>query len=86
MSISQGIFLKRQVIAIGLILAAGIVFAIGMVNPHIEHHEFYPTYQAAFPPAEEFVPSRAEQVARALVKAYPRRILRAEYRDGDWAV
>ena len=31
-------------------------------------------------------PSREERVARALVEAYPRRVLRAEYRNGDWAV
>jgi len=31
-------------------------------------------------------PSMAEKVTRALVEAYPRRVLRTEFRDGDWAV
>ena len=45
-----------------------------------------------FPPAEavllseEHRPGRAEQTARALVAAYPGRVLRAEFRNGDWAV
>ena len=73
--------LKRLSIALGLILAAGLIFALGMVQPNLEplseQHEY----------AEEpMPPSRAEQVARALVEAYPRRVLRAEFRNGDWAV
>jgi len=31
-------------------------------------------------------PSRAEQVMKALASAYPDRIKRAEYRNGDWTV
>ena len=89
MSISQGIFLKRQLIAIGLILAAGIVFAIGIVTPHVEKQNLPAEVEAAVLPPEEEVEHqmcRAEQVTRALVKAYPRRVLKAEFRNGDWAV
>ena len=38
------------------------------------------------PPPEPPVPGRAEQVMKALAAAYPDRIERAEFRDGDWAV
>ena len=37
-------------------------------------------------PPEQHQPSRAEQVTQALVDAYPRRVEKAEYRNGDWAV
>ena len=89
MNLSHGITLKRQIIAIGLILAAGIVFAIGMINPNNGFHYFYDEAAVALLPPEEeeeHLPCRAEQVARALVQAYPRRVLKAEYRNGDWAV
>jgi len=88
MNISHGINLKRQVIAIGLILAAGIAFALGMVNPQFESPPYFPqeVEAAILPPEEEHVPCRAERVTRALVEAYPRRVLKAEYRNGDWAV
>jgi len=76
--------LKRLSIALGLILAAGIIFALGMVQPNLEPHD--DQYEYAEEPAEEPRPSRAEQVVRALVGAYPRRVLRAEFRNGDWAV
>ena len=89
MSSSQGMVLKRLSIAIGFILAAGIGFAIGMVQPHVELL-YLPNgaAQAQLPPEEEEDPrpSRAEEIMRALVKAYPRRVLKAEFRNGDWAV
>jgi len=31
-------------------------------------------------------PDRAEQVMKALAAAYPRRVIKAEFRNGDWAV
>jgi hypothetical protein len=91
MRASRGIFLKRSVIFIGLILAAGIAFAIGIVNPHTEQQEILsPGFQAelavALRPAEDFQPSRAERITRALVQAYPGRITQVEFRNGDWAV
>jgi hypothetical protein len=36
--------------------------------------------------AEQETPSRAEQVMKALAKAYPKRIAGAAFRNGDWAV
>ncbi|MDR1277652.1 MAG: M15 family metallopeptidase [Treponema sp.] len=39
---------------------------------------------AGAPPATD--PRRAEEVMKALAAAYPERIDRVEYRDGDWAV
>ena len=88
MNISQGINFKRELIAIGFILAAGIGFALGVVKPHVEPKDFYDeiVVEALLPEEEEHQPCRAEQVMRALVKAYPRRVLKAEYRNGDWAV
>jgi len=92
MSVFDTSRLRRQVIAIGLVLTAGIifaatgiVFATGMITPYTN---FYSLYTGALPepPEEEAEISRAERVARALVQAYPRRVLKAEYRDGDCAV
>jgi len=89
-SITQATDYKRHIIAVGLILAAGIVFAIGMVSPHTENSIICSEVAEVFLPPEEeeeeHQPCRAEQVTRALVEAYPRRVLKAEYRNGDWAV
>ena len=78
--------LKRTSIVLGLILATGIIFLSGMARPQVE----LSYSQAELVPAalshEQYPPSRAEQVVRALVAAYPRRVLRAEFRNGDWAV
>ena len=79
--------LKRLPIVLSLILAAGLVFALGMSQPSIEPQSFQNEAEAEpLPPEEPQPPSRAELVARALVEAYPRRVLRAEFRNGDWAV
>ncbi|MCL2233110.1 MAG: M15 family metallopeptidase [Treponema sp.] len=93
MSFFYGLSLKRQVIMIGLILAAGIVFALGMVSPHTEPLVFYEEFEIEaeaaeliLPPEDIPEPTRAERIMRALVKAYPRRVLKVEYRNGDWAV
>ena len=89
MSILQNTNLKRLSIAIGLILAAGLVFALGMVQPQAEPQIFYEEVaEAILPPEEEeeHQPCRAERVMRALAEAYPRRVLKAEYRDNGWAV
>ncbi|MCL2204919.1 MAG: M15 family metallopeptidase [Treponema sp.] len=78
---------KWHLISIGLILVAGIVFAIGVVQPLAESEALHHEVLAALVVEEEEVQmSRAERVARALVQAYPRRVLKAEYRNGDWAV
>jgi len=85
MSIVQGVFLKRQLIALCLIAAVGIAFADGSGNPQAEAQDLHRHLATAVLPAEH-EPSRAEQVTRALVQAYPGRVLRAEFRNGDWAV
>jgi len=86
-----------RLIALCLILITGNIFAGGRTqtpprseaplpeSPHLEQ----PRHQneaIASPPAEQPRPDRAEQVMKALAAAYPRRIERAEYRNGDWAV
>ena len=89
MHIPQSINVKRQLIAVGLILAAGFVFARGVAQTHSEGQAFYHGLAESPPPVneeEEHEPCRAEQVTRALVAAYPRRVLKAEFRNGDWAV
>jgi len=78
--------LKKLSIALGLILLAGIIFAMGMVAPHTEPAGLLGEFIEEVIVEEPQPPSRAELVTRALVEAYPRRILKAEYRDGDWAV
>ena len=79
-----------NIIKLGFILSAGIIFAVGtaLAAPRVDpirfvHQETAPS--DLFPPPEH-QPSRAERVTRALVEAYPRRVERAEYRGGDWAV
>ena len=81
-----------RVVTLGLILAAlvGIVFAVGiaLAAPRAEsmalHIELIEPHEQAA--------SRAEQVAKALVLAYPQRVLMAEFRQpggdrpADWAV
>jgi len=78
--------LKRKSIVLGIILAAGIVFFIGMVWPHAGSSELKAELEEEATSAEDPQPSRAEQVTKALAAAYPRRVLQAEYRNGDWAV
>jgi hypothetical protein len=83
--------LKLFLIALALI-SAGVILAFCAVLPQAEHVSFqntnntHNTYQETVLPIEELEPSRAERVMRALAAAYPRRVLRAEYRNGDWAV
>ncbi|MCL2008688.1 MAG: M15 family metallopeptidase [Treponema sp.] len=81
--------LNFRVIAISVVLgaAAGIIFAINLMpsTPRIEEQVL--EEEIAEPEVEPTPePGRAELVARALVEAYPGRILAAEYRDDDWAV
>ena len=78
--------MKRRLIIPALVLTAGIVFAIGMIKPHTETQSFQDEVveEAVIP--EEPQPSRAEQVAKALAAAYPLRIEKAEFQNGDWTV
>jgi len=72
--------MKRRLIILALFLAGGIVFAIGMIKPHTKAESF----QADA--IEEPQPDRAEQVMKALAAAYPLRIEKADFQNGDWAV
>ena len=80
--------LKPISIALGIFLIAGIFFVAVMVRPHAEAQVFQSAVIETVPPLEvpPAEPSRAEQVMKALAAAYPRRVLRAEFRNGDWAV
>jgi len=85
-------------IILALILAGGIVFAIGMIRPNNESQSFQDEVVEEILPPEEKRPSRAELAMKALAAAYPWCIERAEFRptnsvgeanetgDGDWAV
>ena len=78
--------LRPLAIALGFILAAGIFFAVGMGKPYASAQAIRSeTIETALPPIA-MGPGRAEQVMKALAAAYPRSVLRAEFRNGDWAV
>ena len=75
-----------RVIILGLIIAAaGIVFII--IVPAAPRAES-PVLQTEFTETPPEQSSRAEQVVKALVQAYPGRVERAEFRtqNNDWAV
>ncbi|MCL2792296.1 MAG: M15 family metallopeptidase [Spirochaetaceae bacterium] len=86
MSISRIIILKVRLIVIAFIIAAGIFLISGMARPNIGSQGLQADAEEATLLAEEPQQSRAEQVMRALVAAYPRRVLKAEFRNDDWAV
>ena len=65
------------------IMAAGMVCITAL--PAAPRAETPSIHAGHIPPAQQ-QPDRAEQVVRALVQAYPQRVLRAEFRNGDWAV
>jgi hypothetical protein len=76
-----------------LVLAAGNVFAAGKIQPsqavassEILLERPHPESPQGFLPPEQLIPDKAEQVMKALAAAYPDRITRAEFRNGDWAV
>jgi len=75
------------IIAIGLILATGIAFAIGIVSQLADTQDSYIEVQEVSLPSEEIPqPTRAERIMRAVAEAYPRYISNVEFRNGDWAV
>ncbi|MDR2245124.1 MAG: M15 family metallopeptidase [Treponema sp.] len=90
--------LFRGINAALVFLAVGLLFPLGTAEntasgPHAgsagggAEHESEGSYE----PAADSLPgqeqgSRAEQVMKALAAAYPERIGKAEWRDGDWAV
>ena len=78
--------LKPLFIVLALILTAGIFSACGADAPREKEQDSPSESIDAVLPPEEYEPSRAEQVTKALAAAYPRRILKAEYRNSDWAV
>ena len=93
----SGLSFMRKFIAMTIVLAAGLVFACAAIHPYDGEAQSSYTAVSAVPAGtivfvqtEETLEevqeqSRAERVMRALVLAYPGRVLRAEYRDGDWA-
>jgi len=62
-----------------LIVTTGNIFAFGSKQTQARSSQ---------PPVVEAVsvPARAEQVVKALLEAYPQKITKAEFRDGDWAL
>ena len=80
-----------QLIVLCLVISAGTVYAGGTAQaappassaetPGPQHGR-----EELSPPPEPVLPGRAEQVMQALARAYPERIERAEFRNGDWAV
>ncbi|MDR1836272.1 MAG: hypothetical protein LBQ89_01295, partial [Treponema sp.] len=78
--------MKRRLIIPALVLTAGIVFVIGVIKPHTESQSSQNEVVEEVLIPEEPQPSRAEQVAKALAAAYPLRIEKADFQNGDWAV
>jgi len=71
-----------------LVLTAGNIFAGGkpQAASNATPTDFQDELREAALPPEQPPPGRAEQVMKALVAAYPQRIEKAEFRNGDWAV
>jgi hypothetical protein len=77
-----------RLIALFLIFIAGNIFAGGKTqsqqrseSPHFQNEN----EEAEVPPGQS-QQNRGEQVMKALAAAYPLRIEKVEYRNGDWAV
>ena len=74
--------MKKAIIAIAI---AGFIL-VSCIASRIESQDSQDEAVENTILAAEPEPSRAEQVATALVTAYPQRIEKAEFRDGDWAI
>jgi hypothetical protein len=72
------------IIAAGLILAGGIIFALTYADIQPLQIEVVEIEEEILP--EETGPSTAELVIKILTAAYPGRIEKAEFRNDDWAV
>jgi hypothetical protein len=70
-------------LALCFLLAAGNLFSLGRTQE--PPPEYQRVIEAPAMPAQPEV-TRAEQVMRALAAAYPWRIEKVEYHNGDWAV
>jgi hypothetical protein len=73
-------------LAVCLILTAGSVFAGGKAQATVPVESPAVQHDRNAQPTQQPEPGRAELVMKALAAAYPDRIGRAEFRDGDWAV
>jgi len=86
----MGIFstqnMKRNIIILALVLAGGIVFAIGMIRPNSESQSLKDDVMEEVSAPEETQPSRAELNMKALAAAYYWCIEKVEFRNDDWAV
>ena len=71
--------MKRRLIILALILAGGVVFAVGMIRLNAESQIQDEIVEEILPP-EEPQPSRAERSMKALAAAYPWCIEKAEFR------
>ena len=79
--------LRLWLIPFVLVLAVGFFSVFGMIKSQTEHQPYENDFEEALLlPEEPHLPCRAEQVMKALVEAYPRRVLKAEFRNNDWAV
>jgi hypothetical protein len=79
------VFLKVKLLCVSLVIlvAASVAFvSMGRQGNSIDQVEII-TLPEQIELAE---PNRAEKITKALVAAYPRRVLKAEFRNGDWAV
>jgi hypothetical protein len=68
--------MKRKAAAIVFIVIIGIIYSCG-TKPSIPID--------TYPFTESTEPTRAEQVMRALIEAYPNQIKEVEFRNDDWA-
>lgn len=72
---------KKNTLAILVIAIIGIIFSCG--TKQIVFLDFYD--MPVITEESDLGETRAEQVIRALARAYPDRISTVEYRNGDWA-
>ena len=80
--------IRAATLSLLLGVMAGILFAFNIFSaaPNIESRVLQTEVVDEALPPEQVQPGIAEQVTKALVEAYPQRIIRAEFRNGDWAV
>ena len=77
--------LKMTVILIVIVLP-NILSCVRYQTIYINNNDPYPLSENQEPLNEKPEPSRAERVLNALLKAYPDKVEKVEFRNNDWAI
>jgi len=78
--------MDRKLAVLVFVVIIGNIISCGSKQPVSTNRTDEPDEMEIFQPAEIVEPTRAEQVMKALMEAYPDRIDAVEFRNDDWAL